>query len=111
LVVTLCAIDCYTLSLGRVTWVLISESFPTESVAPLCRYQSGRFGSALLLFIFPLLMRALGAAGTFGIYATICMARFSSCASACPKQRESSGGNEREQSGPTELVIDEWINE
>lgn len=44
LVITLCTIACYALSLAPVTWVLISEIFPTESVGLLFLYPSLRFG-------------------------------------------------------------------
>jgi MFS transporter, SP family, xylose:H+ symportor len=78
LLITLCTIACYALSLAPVTWVLISEIFPnrirglTVSISVSALW----IASFLLTFTFPILNRALGPAGTFWIYGAICAAGF-----------------------------------
>jgi MFS family permease len=76
LVLVLAAIACYAMSLAPATWVVIAEIFPN-------RMRSGAVSIAvtalwtacfLLTYTFPLLNAALGAAGTFWTYATICLA-------------------------------------
>ena len=78
LVLVLAAIACYAMSLAPATWVVIAEIFPN-------RMRSGAVSIAvtalwtacfLLTYTFPLLNTALGAAGTFWTYATICLAGF-----------------------------------
>lgn len=74
LVVT--AIACYAMTLGPVTWVLLSEIFPNKvrGVA----VATGTFALWVASFIptytFPFLNKALGTAGTFWIYTAICAA-------------------------------------
>lgn len=78
LIMTLCTIACYALSLAPVTWVLISEIFPNRvrgagvsvSVSALW------IASFVLTFTFPILNRALGSSGTFWAYAGVCLAGF-----------------------------------
>jgi MFS transporter, SP family, xylose:H+ symportor len=78
LLLTLCTIGFYALSLAPVTWVLISELFPNRirglgvSVAVSALW----IASFILTFTFPLLQRAVGSAGTFWTYAGICFAGF-----------------------------------
>jgi len=78
LLLTLCTIGFYALSLAPVTWVLISELFPNRvrglgvSVAVSALW----IASFVLTFTFPILQRALGSAGTFWTYAGICFAGF-----------------------------------
>jgi MFS transporter, SP family, xylose:H+ symportor len=78
LLLTLCTIGFYALSLAPVTWVLISELFPNRvrglgvSVAVSALW----IASFVLTFTFPILQRALGSAGTFWTYAGICLAGF-----------------------------------
>ncbi len=78
LVCTLGAIGSYAMSLAPVTWVLIAEIFPTRirgravSVAVSALW----IACFALTFTFPILNRALGAAGTFWLYAGICFAGF-----------------------------------
>jgi len=78
--VVLCvlAIACYAMTLGPVTWVLISEIFPNRvravavASATFCLW----IGSFSLTLSFPLLNSALGTSGTFWIYSTICAVAF-----------------------------------
>jgi sugar porter (SP) family MFS transporter len=72
------AIACYAMSLAPVTWVVISEIFPNRirgtavSVAVAALW----IASFILTITFPQLNRTFGAAGTFWIYAAVCVAGF-----------------------------------
>ncbi|MFC4213560.1 sugar porter family MFS transporter [Pedobacter petrophilus] len=74
----LAAIGVYAMTIGPVTWVLISEIFPTQirgaatSVAVISLWLS----YALLVFTFPILASKLGAYTPFYIYAGICVIGF-----------------------------------
>ena len=78
LVVVMAAIACYAMTLAPITWVVLSEIFPDRvrgnamavSVAALW---TSCFG---LTFTFKPINAALGAAGTFWLYAAICVAGF-----------------------------------
>ena len=78
LLLVLAAIACYSMSLAPVTWVVISEIFPNRirgaamSVA-VCALWIACF---ILTYTFPLLNARLGAAGTFWLYAVICLLGF-----------------------------------
>ena len=78
LVLTLCAIACYALSLAPVTWVLISEIFPNRvrGLAVSVSVSALWVASFLLTLTFPILLRLLGPARTFWIYALVCLAGF-----------------------------------
>ena len=78
LLITLCTIGCYALSLAPVTWVLISEIFPNRLRGIGVSFSvSALWGASFLLtFTFPIINRGLGSAGTFWIYAGICLAGF-----------------------------------
>lgn len=78
LVLTLCTIACYALSLAPVTWVLISEIFPNRvrGFAVSVSVSALWVASFLLTFTFPILHRNLGPARTFWIYAVVCLAGF-----------------------------------
>jgi len=68
------AIACYAMTLGPVTWVLLSEIFPNRvrgiamSIATFALWT----GCFTLTYSFPLLNSALGSSGTFWIYTIIC---------------------------------------
>lgn len=72
------AIACYSMSLGPVTWVLLSEIFPNRVRA--VAVATGTFAlwvaSCTLTYTFPFLNAGLGTSGTFWIYACICLAGF-----------------------------------
>jgi sugar porter (SP) family MFS transporter len=78
LLLVLAAIACYSMSLAPVTWVVISEIFPNRirgaamSVA-VCALWIACF---ILTYTFPLLNARLGPAGTFWLYAVICLLGF-----------------------------------
>lgn len=74
----LAAIGTYAISLGPVTWVLISEIFPNHvrgaasSIAVLCLW-SAYF---ILTFTFPVLAKWIGMHHTFYLYSGICVLGF-----------------------------------
>ena len=74
----LASIGVYAMTLGPVTWVLISEIFPNQirglatSVAVISLWLS----YALLVFTFPILASKLGAYTPFYIYAGVCLLGF-----------------------------------
>jgi SP family xylose:H+ symportor-like MFS transporter len=76
--VVLAAIGTYGLSLAPVTWVVISEIFPTRirgvasSVATVALW--GAY--FVLVFTFPILAQAIGTYGPFYLYAGICLLGF-----------------------------------
>ena len=78
LVLTLCTIGCYAMSLAPVTWVLISEIFPNRirGLAVSIAVASLWTACFVLTFTFPMLQSWLGAAGTFWLYGVICLAGF-----------------------------------
>ena len=77
-VLVVMAIACYAMSLGPVTWVLLSEIFPNKVRA--VAVATGTFAlwvaSCTLTYTFPFLNAALGTSGTFWIYAAICSLGF-----------------------------------
>ena len=78
LLLVLAAIACYSMSLAPITWVVISEIFPNRirgtavSVAVAALW----LACFALTYTFPLLNASLGAAGTFWLYAAVCVAGF-----------------------------------
>lgn len=78
LVLTLCTIGCYALSLAPITWVLISEIFPNRirGLAVSISVSALWVACFILTFTFPILNRRLGSAGTFWTYGAICVAGF-----------------------------------
>ena len=78
LIVVMAAIACYAMTLAPITWVVLSEIFPDRvrgtamSVAVASLWISC-FG---LTLTFPPINASLGAAGTFWLYAAICVVGF-----------------------------------
>lgn len=72
------AIACYAMTLGPITWVLISEIFPNRvrAVAVATSTLFLWLGSFTLTLSFPVLNGSLGTSGTFWIYTAICVAAF-----------------------------------
>ncbi|RQO69820.1 MFS transporter [Pedobacter sp. KBW06] len=74
----LAAIGTYAISLGPVTWVLISEIFPNHvrgaasSIAVLCLWAA----YFILTFTFPVLAKWIGMHNTFYLYSGLCMLGF-----------------------------------
>jgi sugar porter (SP) family MFS transporter len=78
LLLVLAAIGCYAMSLAPVVWVVISEIFPNRirGAAMAAAVSSLWIACFLLTYTFPMLNAKLGSAGTFWLYAAICMAGF-----------------------------------
>lgn len=78
LLLVLSAIACYAMSLAPVTWVVISEIFPNRirGAAMSVAVSALWLACFLLTFTFPMLNARLGAAGTFALYAVICVLGF-----------------------------------
>jgi sugar porter (SP) family MFS transporter len=78
LLLVLAAIGCYAMSLAPVTWVVISEIFPNRirGAAMSVAVTSLWIACFLLTYTFPILNARLGSAGTFWLYAGICVAGF-----------------------------------
>jgi MFS transporter, SP family, xylose:H+ symportor len=76
LVLVLSAIACYAMSLAPVTWVVIAEIFPNRIRGSAMAVTVTALWAACfaLTYTFPGLNRALGTAGVFWAYATICLA-------------------------------------
>ncbi len=76
LALTLGAIACYAMSLAPVTWVVIAEIFPNSIRGPAVSIAVSALWIAcfILTFTFPILTQRLGTAGTFWLYAGICLA-------------------------------------
>lgn len=78
IVLVVAAITCYAMTLGPITWVLLSEIFPNRvrAVAVATSTFALWVGSASLTYTFPLLNARLGSYGTFWIYSLVCFAGF-----------------------------------
>ena len=78
LLLVLAAIGCYAMSLAPVTWVIISEIFPNRirGAAMAVAVSSLWIACFILTYTFPILNAKLGSAGTFWLYAAICVAGF-----------------------------------
>lgn len=83
------AIACYAMTLGPITWVLLSEIFPNKvrAVAVATCTFALWVGSFTLTYSFPLLNASLGSYGTFWIYAAICAAGFTFFIMRCPETK------------------------
>ncbi|MBO7318168.1 MAG: sugar porter family MFS transporter, partial [Bacteroidales bacterium] len=76
LIVVVCAIACYAMTLATVMWVIVSEIFPNRVrgiAMSVCTFALWA-ACFLLTYTFPLLNAGLGAAGTFWLYGIICLA-------------------------------------
>lgn len=78
LLLVLAAIGCYGMSLAPVTWVVISEIFPNRirGAAMSVAVTSLWIACFILTYTFPILNANLGSAGTFWLYAGICVLGF-----------------------------------
>lgn len=89
IILVVAAIACYAMTLGPVTWVLISEIFPNKVRAvavSTCTFFLW-VGSCTLTYTFPLLNSSLGSYGTFWIYALICGCGFVVFKVFCPETK------------------------
>ena len=83
------AISCYAMTLGPITWVLLSEIFPDRirGVAmAICTFALW-VGCCTLTFTFPSLNAALGTYGTFWIYSGVCVVSFVYLFKMCPETK------------------------
>lgn len=78
LLLVLAAIGCYAMSLAPITWVVISEIFPNRirGAAVAVAVSALWIACFILTYTFPLLNATLGSAGTFWLYALICVGGF-----------------------------------
>lgn len=78
LVLVVLAIACYAMSLAPITWVVISEIFPTRIRGMAMGVSTFSLWTAcfILTYTFPLLNSGLGAYGTFWLYGIICLLGF-----------------------------------
>ena len=83
------AISCYAMTLGPVTWVLLSEIFPNRvrGVAMATCTFALWVGCCTLTFTFPSLNASLGSSGTFWIYSAICLCGFLFFLRRCPETK------------------------
>jgi SP family arabinose:H+ symporter-like MFS transporter len=78
LIMVVSIIGCFAMSLGPVTWVVLSEIFPNRirgfalSVATFALWAA----CFVLTYTFPLLNKLLSASGTFWLYGFICVLGF-----------------------------------
>ncbi|NDV93946.1 MFS transporter [Dysgonomonas sp. 521] len=78
LILVMLAIACYAMTLAPITWVVISEIFPTRIRGMAMAVSTFSLWSAcfVLTYTFPLLNSSLGAYGTFWLYGFICLLGF-----------------------------------
>lgn len=78
LIMVVSIIGCFAMSLGPVTWVVLSEIFPNRirglalSIATFALWAA----CFVLTYTFPLLNKVLNASGTFWLYGIICVFGF-----------------------------------
>jgi sugar porter (SP) family MFS transporter len=72
------AIAAYAMTLAPITWVILSEIFPTSVRGTLMAVCTASLWAAcfVLTYSFPMLNASIGTAGTFWFYAGICLAGF-----------------------------------
>ncbi len=88
-ILVVAAIACYAMSLGPVTWVLLSEIFPNRirGVAMATCTFALWMGCCTLTFTFPTLNSTLGSSGTFWIYSLICFCGLVFFIRRCPETK------------------------
>lgn len=74
MILVVAAIACYAMTLGPVTWVLLSEIFPNKVRGVAVATCTFALWAAcfVLTYTFPILNASLGSYGTFWIYALTC---------------------------------------
>ncbi|GHU88641.1 MFS transporter [Bacteroidia bacterium] len=78
LILVVAAIGCYAMTLAPITWVVLSEIFPTKIRGMAMAISTFSLWTAcfVLTYTFPLLNKGLGAYGTFWVYGGICILGF-----------------------------------
>lgn len=94
-ILVVAAISCYAMTLGPITWVLLSEIFPARirGVAMATCTFALWVGCCTLTFSFPSMNAALGSSGSFWIYSAICLTAFIYLYRACPETKGKSLDN------------------
>jgi MFS family permease len=92
LLLVLSAIGCYAMTLAPVTWVVISEIFPNRirGAAMSVAVTSLWAACFILTYTFPILNQRIGAAGTFWLYAAVCVAGLVYILRALPETKQKS---------------------
>lgn len=102
LLLVLAAIGCYAMTLAPVTWVVISEIFPNRirGAAMSVAVTSLWAACFVLTYTFPILNKRIGAAGTFWLYAAVCVVGLVYILRALPETKQKSLETiEREMAG------------
>lgn len=88
-VLVVMAISCYAMTLGPITWVLLSEIFPHKirGVAMATCTFALWVGCCTLTYTFPLMNASLGSYGSFWIYSGICIVAFLYLLKFCPETK------------------------
>lgn len=75
LILVIAAIACYAMTLAPITWVVLSEIFPTRVRALAMAVSTFALWTAcfVLTYTFPILNSNLGASGTFWLYGVVCI--------------------------------------
>ncbi len=78
LTLVVAAIACYAMTLAPITWVVISEIFPTKVRGLAMAVSTFSLWTAcfVLTYTFPLLNKGLGSYGTFWLYGIVCILGF-----------------------------------
>jgi sugar porter (SP) family MFS transporter len=78
LALVIAALACYAMTLAPVTWVVLSEVFPSRVRGTAMAVATASLWAAcfVLTYTFPLLNAWLGTAGTFWVYAGVCLLGF-----------------------------------
>ena len=78
LALVVAALACYAMTLAPVTWVVLSEVFPSRVRGTAMAVATASLWGAcfVLTYTFPLLNASLGTAGTFWVYAGVCTVGF-----------------------------------
>lgn len=88
-VLVVMAISCYAMTLGPVTWVLLSEIFPhrIRGVAMATCTFALWAGCCTLTYTFPIMNASLGSYGSFWVYSAICLCAFIYFVKYCPETK------------------------
>lgn len=88
-ILVVAAISCYAMTLGPITWVLLSEIFPNKirGIAMATCTFALWVGCCTLTFTFPVLNANLGSYGSFWIYSAICLVAFIYLFFNCPETK------------------------
>ncbi|MBN2214337.1 MAG: sugar porter family MFS transporter [Bacteroidales bacterium] len=83
------AIAIYAMSLGPITWVILSEIFPNRirGAAMAAATSFLWIASTLLVLFFPFIRKAVNISGAFWIYSAICIAGFIFIKSRLPETK------------------------